>query len=310
MTYDELLKGLSWKPEPTAMPRGGYARVVVGGMGGSALPANAGRFLEASLPFAAHRDYGLPEDASADALYVAMSYSGNTEETLSFAEEALRRGFNLAAVDDGGALGALARDKNFPHVLVPGGMQPRNALFYQLRALLALTGRTELSQELESASFDAGEAQAAADALAEMLSGGLPVFYSSRGNAFLAHAAKINMNETAKMPAYANVFPEMNHNEMQSFDTMAPDASASAARLVLLHDEADDARIRRRMDVMRSLMHERGRRIVDVPITGASRAEKLARGWFVSHRAALALAEERGVDPEAVPFIEDFKKRL
>ena len=310
MTYDELRTGLAWKPEPSAMPACGYARVIVGGMGGSALPANAARFLEPALPFAAHRDYGLPEDAAGDALYVAMSYSGNTEETLSFAEEALARGFTLAAVDDGGALGDLAREKNLPHVLVPKGMQPRNALFYQLQALLALAGRDELAEGLASASFDAGEAQGAADALAEALSGGLPVFYSSRNNAFLAHAAKINMNETGKMPAYANVFPELNHNEMQSFDTMAPAASAGIARLVLLRDEADDARIQRRMDLVRDLMHERGRRVVDVPLLGANRAEKLVRGWFVTHRAALALAEERGIDPEAVPLIEDFKKRL
>ena len=289
----------------------GYsALVIVGGMGGSALPAHALRFFDPALAIATHRDYDLPEDASADALYVALSYSGNTAEALSFARAARERGLSLAVVASGGELLALAEEAGIPYVRVPSGMQPRNALFYSTRALAELIVREVLVAPLAEISFDADAVEREAQSLAKKLKGALPIVYTSRRNGFLAHAAKINFNETAKTPAFANVFPELNHNEMQSFDTAAPEAVAALARFVLLRDPADDPRLAKRMDVFAELMRERGREVIEVPLVGSSRTEAFLRTWFLTHRAARALAEERGVDPDAVSFIEDFKKRI
>ncbi|MDP2594107.1 MAG: SIS domain-containing protein [bacterium] len=310
MTYSELADALAWTPKVEGNLPPKKWRVVVGGMGGSALPAHAARFLDPAAPVCAHRDYDLPEDAGGTMLYIAISYSGNTEETLSFARAALEQQFALAVIASGGELLALAKSENLPHVAVPGGMQPRNALFHQLRALLAVLGRNDLLDALTAATFDHVAVEAEAAALAGILANALPIFYASRKNGFLAWVAKIQTNESAKMPACANVFPELNHNEMQSFDTPAPEAAAALARFVLLHDPADDARIGKRMQVFAELMRERGRSVTDIALTGASRAEMLARTWFFVHQTALALAVARGVNPEAVPLVEAFKKRL
>lgn len=310
MTYDELHTELTWLPEVSRVIPKDYSRVVVGGMGGSALPAYAARFLEPTLQFAVHHDYDLPEDASDDALFVAISYSGNTAETLSFARMAQERGHQLCIVTSGGALAAFAKEHEVPHVLVPGGIQPRNALFYQLRALLALTNNSAFLGALAGVSFDKALVEKEGTLLAGALAGALPIFYASRKNKFLAYLGKIMCNETGKMPAYANVFPEMNHNEMQSFDTAAPPEVAALARLVLLHDATDDARITERMDVFADLMRERGRTVIEVAIEGGSRVEKLVRSWFVLETAAFTLATARGADPDNVPLVEEFKKRL
>lgn len=311
MTYEELRQELTRESviegaaRPTEAPR-----VVVGGMGGSALPAYAVRFLDPAVPIAAHHGYDLPEGALADTLYVAISYSGNTEETLSFAKAVRDNNYPLAVIASGGALAEFAREHALPFVQVPSGIQPRNALFYLLRGLLALLNRADLLEALAAVTFDEAAAQQEADALASAVADALPIFYSSRSNGFLAHAFKINMNETAKLPSFCNVFPELNHNEMQSFDTFAPEAVGALARFALLSDARDDARIARRMQVFAELMRARGRSVTEVALLGESRAEQLVRGWFVAHRSAHALAAARGVDPDAVPLVEDFKKKL
>ncbi len=311
MTYDELRQECSRPLSIEGAPRpAGRTQIIVGGMGGSALPAYALRFFDPALPIATHRDYDLPEDAPEDALYVALSYSGNTAEALSFARAARERGLPLAVIASGGELLALAEEAGIPYVRVPGGMQPRNALFYSTRALAELMGRDALVAPLGGVSFDADALEREVRSLAGKLAGALPIIYASRRNGFLAYVSKINLNETAKMPAFANVFPELNHNEMQSFDSATPEDVAALARFVLLRDPSDDPRLAKRMDVFAELMRERGRQVVEVPLPDASRAEVFLRTWFLMHRTARALAEERGVDPDAVSFIEDFKKRI
>ncbi|MCR4333720.1 MAG: hypothetical protein NUV60_01715 [Patescibacteria group bacterium] len=310
MRYQDLLQELTQDPVIEGGEVLSAPHTVVGGMGGSALPAHAAPFLDPTLSISTHRDYDLPEDAGPNTLFVAISHSGNTEETLSFAQAAQERGFPLAVIASGGKLADFAVTESLPQVRVPTSLQPRDSLFYLLHALLAIIGREDLRTALKAVSFDTDAAERDAKELSDKLVGALPLFYAARKNGFLAYVSKIHLNETAKMPSYANVFPELNHNEMQSFDTPAPEAVAALAHFVLLRDTNDDPRIVRRMDVFAELMRERGRTVIDVPLTGTSRAEQLARHWFVMHRTAHLLAEARAVDPETVPLVEDFKKRL
>ncbi len=311
MTYDELQQQLIWQPQVVGRLSAPRARVIVGGMGGSALPAHALRFLDSALAIETHRDYDLPENAGQDALYVAISYSGNTEETLSFAHAAHELGYAVAVIsDEGGALDRFAKDKGIPHVLVPAGIQPRDALFYLLHALVRLLERNDITEQLRAVSFDARTAERDAHSLSLTLADAFPIFYASRRNGFLAYAAKIQMNETGKMPAAANVFPELNHNEMQSYDTAAPEALGRLARFVLVSDQSDHPRISQRMALFTQLMSERSRMVANLPLGQGPRAEQLATGWYVTHLAARALARARSIDPDKVPLIEQFKAQL
>lgn len=310
MTYDTLQSALAWHPDienPIETP---FPSFVVGGMGGSALPGNAVRFLDATAPISVHRDYDLPEDDTSRALHIAISYSGNTAETLSFAQAALAKGHALAVIAAGGELLTLAQKESLPLVRVPDGLQPRDALLYLLPALLALMGREDLRAALSRVVFSAEEVTRESEELSATLGGALPIFYASRKNGFLAYVSKIHVNETAKMPAFANVFPELNHNEMQSFDTLAPEVVAELARFVVLCDGTDDTRIQKRMTVFTELMKEKGRSVTEVMLSNGTRAEQLVRHWYVMHLTARKLAHDRNVDPNTVPLVEDFKKRL
>lgn len=310
MIFEDVRKQLEWTPRVEGGSLPAYRHVVVGGMGGSALPGYAVRFLNAAIPLSVHSDYDLPEYLPEGALCVAISFSGNTEETLSFAHAAHARGLPLGVITSGGELLAFALEEGIPHVLVPKSGQPRDALIYLVHALLACLNRPEEAALLRTLSFDEQDMAESMQILTGFLRGGLPLFYASRPNGFLARLAKVMTNETAKMPGFANVFPELNHNEMESFDQPAPKEVADLARFVLLRSASDDARIKTRMDVFRDCMTEGGRNVLDLPLYGETRAGLLVENWYLFHRAAKALAEERGVDPEAVPLVEEFKKRL
>lgn len=309
MTYEDLRAMLAWQPSLSGSLPPVPRETVVGGMGGSALPAHALRFLDPSVPISAHRDYGLPEGAHPEALYVAISYSGNTAETLSFAREALERGFSLAVISSGGELAQLAQERALPFVRVPEGFQPRDGLLYLLRALAFLLGRDDLSREMSEATFDEARVERDTQTLAAEIADAWPLFYAARRNGFLAYSAKVFFNETGKAPAAANVFPELAHNELQAFDASAP-ASAGAARFVFMRDREDDPRVKEKMEYARDLLRARGRRVVELELSEATRARQLARGWFTLRAAAIAVAQARGADPVAIPLIEEFKKKF
>ncbi len=310
ITYEDLRAQLMWTPQQEGKLPDVSTHVVLGGMGGSALPAYAARFLDPTLSLFVHRDYDLPEKILPEALHVAVSYSGNTAETLSFAQSAHKQKLPLAIITSGGKLAEFARTNTIPLLSIPTGLQPRNALFYLLHSLCVLLGRTDISDTLSTVTFDANEVETHAADLSQKLSETLPLFYSSRKNGFLAYYAKISFNETGKVPAYANLFSELNHNEMQSLDTMAPKNIVESMRFVLLRDTNDDARVIRRMEVFTELMNERERIVIPLNIDGETRATQLVRNSFYFQVAATAMANSRGVEPDTVPLIEDFKRRL
>src|SRR5665648_871473 len=89
-------------PAPPSRPTG----VVVCGMGGSAIGADLvlACLPRLPVPVAVVRGYGLPAWVGATTLVVAVSYSGDTEETLTCAAEGLERGCTPICIASGGAL--------------------------------------------------------------------------------------------------------------------------------------------------------------------------------------------------------------
>ena len=115
------------------------ANIVVGGMGGSALAALIATVWPSfSEPFEICRNYEIPGYVGADTLFVASSYSGNTEETLAALAEAESKKAQIAVISSGGKLAETAKDKGYPLVLLPSGFQPRFAALYNLKALLTI----------------------------------------------------------------------------------------------------------------------------------------------------------------------------
>jgi glucose/mannose-6-phosphate isomerase len=290
------------------------SEVVVCGMGGSALAAEFLRSGGVGWPISINRDYGWPRPPAklADALLVLSSYSGNTEEVLDVARLAAAEGnLNVAVISAGGQLLELARGERWPHVVLPEGWPPRLALGYFLQALALLVGDRALLAGLGVVSLSTSRAADEAANLVEALGNRVPVIYSSSRNLAAAYHWKIEFNETGKLPAFYNVLPELNHNELSGLDPQSPVADfARRLHFIFLTDEGDHPRVKRRFQALGELFSRRHLAVSRVNLSGAGRWEQLLQNYLVSVWTAFYLARRAGVDPVSVPMIEDFKKLI
>jgi len=291
--------------------------LVIGGMGGSHLAADILAMLAPGLVRKIHMDYwseDLAGDALKDCLFVASSYSGNTEETIDFAKKALASGRKVAVMATGGKLLELAKEKGLPYVEIPKtGIQPRSALGYGIMALAKISGRVELVTELArlNETLDSSAQKVAGAELAQKLFGKVPVIYSSLKNQPIAYNWKIKFNETGKMPAFYNVFPELNHNEMTGFDLNEKSKELGARfYFIFLYDDADHPMIKKRMDVCKKLYQDRGLTVTEVNLFGKNRIEKILQSLLLADWTALKSAELYGSEAEQVPMVEEFKKLI
>lgn len=295
-----------------------HEKFVVVGMGGSHLAADLIKTWNPYAPVKVFSDYNLPplsDKELSESLLIANSYSGNTEEVVDFFNQARERKFSLAVISIGGKLIKLAEDAGIPYVQMPDtGIQPRMALGYNLLAILSLMGNengireaTRLSHELDSSEFESAGA-----ALAERLRGYIPIIYSSTRNAAIAYNWKIKFNETGKIPAFYNVFPELNHNEMIGFDVKdATKKLSDNMFFLILRDSDDNPRILKRMDILEKLYALRKLPVEMLALEkGESGFYKIFSSFVLADWTSYYTAKQYGVEPEQVPMVEEFKKLI
>ncbi len=310
-------KQFSYEPRLEQGPLPSYAKVVVAGMGGSHLAADILANLAPERNIQVWSDYGLPPYMSlneTETLFIASSYSGNTEETIDAYQAARGRGMSCAIVAVGGKLIELAKQDGVPFIQLPNtGIQPRSALGYSLRGLIELLGLKDLAREANAlvSSLDPAALEEEGKRLADKLDGRVPVVYSSHRNACIAYNWKIKFNETGKVPAFYNLVPELNHNEMTGFDVVDSTKSLSERFVfVFLRDNQDHPRNQRRMEVMARLYRDRGLTVIELELEGADRMEWIFRSLLLADWTAVALAERYGLESEQVPMVEEFKKLI
>ncbi len=232
------------------------------GMGGSAIGGDViisclGDQLQ--IPALVNRNYHLPNFVDENTLAIVSSFSGNTEESLNAFNEAVAKQAQIVCLTSGGKLKILAQEKGIPVITIPGGMPPRCALGYlSVPVLFLLTDNKianvpekdfhetlELLKELEE-KYSPESVDNLALHTAELLHGKIPVIYSS--NDMLGAVTvrwKGQFSENAKQLAFANVFPELNHNEIVGWEKL-PEL-LQKFQIIYLSDKQDNPRNAARM---------------------------------------------------------------
>lgn len=322
-------KQFEWEPTvENADKWKALGKYIICGMGGSHLQGDVFQNAVPGFDLAVYQDYGLPgwqDEVLKETLIIASSYSGNTEEALSSYEMAKENSYPVAAISTGGKLIALAKEQQVPYIQIPDtGIQPRSALGFTFKALAKMVGRDDIVKGAERLGEQlaqvAGTLEAEGKALAERLQGHIPVIYASNKNYSIAYNWKIKFNETGKIPAFYNLFPELNHNEMNGFSAQGGpatggDASAKAPptdifHFIFLRDTVDHSRIQKRMNVLASQLHARGFQVEEVSLGEGAMLDKIFGSLLMADWTALHTAKLYGHDPEQVPMIEEFKKSL
>lgn len=298
-----------------------FDRVMVTGMGGSAIVGDLlARLLD--LPVKTNRGYNLPKAAGTEDLLIAVSYSGNTEETLSALKDGRRRGMNALGLTTGGKMESYCARESIPLVKIPTGHQPRASTGYMLFPLLKLfekagfAGTIDLEKVVDRIEelADSWNSSVPTESnepkrLAEEFEGKVPIIYGTKGNTrVVAYRWKTQINENAKQPAYWNVFPELNHNETVGYQ-LGSDLMKNG-KVITLKNGLELERNELRMKIMEDIFTDEG---IDYSIAQAPQGNKfvkiIGQVYFGDYFSVyLALLNE--VDPSPVELIEDFKARL
>lgn len=319
------LRDALWRVESANLaPHDAPGGLVVAGMGGSAIGgalASAALGDRASRPIVAVRDYALPAWVGAGTTVLCASYSGNTEETLGAYEAAGAVGARRIVATTGGALADAARADGVPVIPLPAMFQPRVAVGYLLVVALevaALAGvAPSLRAEVEAAAARLeglvgdwgpdGPEDALPKQLARTLRGTVAQIVGAGLTVPVAYRWKTQLNENAKVPAFAAELPEIGHNEIVGWEG-APELGRFSA--VFLDDVELHPRVQQRIDVTCDVIGDAAASVSRVAGVGETRLERLVSLVLLGDLVSLYVAVLRGVDPTPVTAIERLKAVL
>ena len=299
--------------------------VVVLGMGGSGiagdvLVAIAAPFMP--VPVGVVKGYEPPDYVGPGSLVFAISFSGNTEETIEAATGAFEAGASLVVVAGGGHLVQLASEWEVPVVPVPTDIpQPRAALgAMAIPPLVALEGiglfpgaLQWVDQAIDQLSRRRDELVrpgSRAETIARQIGRTIPLVHSSQAlGAAAALRWKAQINENAKSPAFVNVYPELCHNELAGWGQHG-DVTRQLITLVNLRHDAEHPQVARRFDLVAEVLREVVADIVEVHAAGEGDLAQLLDLALIGDFVSLHLAGNEGIDPGPIPVLEDLKYQL
>ena len=310
---------------PNSTPN--FKNIVVLGMGGSAIGGDLlSDYLadELSIPMVVIRGYDIPKFVDENSLVFAVSYSGNTEETLSALKRCLEVKARVIALTSGGKLAVLSRENNFPVIKVPVGIQPRAAISYLFFPILKALKRLGLIREksgeieetfniLQELSKKYGAKSPSENNLAKKVALSLyqhlPLVYGSEGLLeAVAMRWKTQINENSKWPCFWNVFPELDHNEIVGYEI--ENNINQQIKIVYLQDKESSLRVEQRREITRKIIGEKVVEFIICPTKGKGEMSRVFSLIYLGDLVSYYLAILNQVDPSPVACIEDLKKEL
>ncbi len=291
--------------------------VLIEGLGGSGI---GGTIVaewcknSSAVPILINKDYSLPHWVSENTLVIACSYSGNTEETLEAALEAVAKGAQLAAVTSGGQLAEYCQSVGVSPLIIPGGEPPRGMLGYSLVCLLGILNhygistpniQEEINQTVSLLQREEENIQKEAESLAVEMQSTTMCIYANEGMGGVATRWRQQLNENSKMVGWDATIPEMNHNELVGWAGGNDNIS-----VVFLTSEGDHPRNLLRTQLNKELIKTYTPKVFEVKAKGNS---QMARALYLIHLGdwlSYFLQQLHGVDILDIKVINALKGEL
>lgn len=303
-----------------------FNKIVVCAMGGSAIGADMAKFLVekySTLPIQIVRDYNLPNWVNDSTLAIVISYSGNTEETLSGYVQAKNKNAQIFCLASGGKLLELAKQDNYQYFVLPPNMPPRTAWghsFFIVLELLIKMGKLaeseidlnscvlEMSQAVSMYSEDIAMENNLSKQIALNLSNRIPVVFGAEHLATVARRLKGEFNENSKIPSFYEEIPELNHNAQQGLtcsENLKKSISIVSLKSSLFHE-----RNQLRTDIIGQTFAKQGFDIRTIEIAGDNYDKSICHGVIFGDYLSVYLAFLLGHDPVPFTAIEELKGML
>jgi glucose/mannose-6-phosphate isomerase len=298
-------------------------KVIISGLGGSAISGDLLKnFLkdELNLPVHINRNYFLPSFADEKTLLIASSYSGNTEETLSAFNDALKRKCKIISLSTGGKLETLSTSNSVPFIRLQKGFQPRYALGLSFFSLLKVFEKLNLIQSQQSIisrtislwkekANEYSNENNIALSIAQQLIGFVPVIYSASDytNA-VGYRFKSQINENSKLHAFHHEFPEMNHNEIIGWESHQQ--KQFHTKVIYLLDETYHPQIKKRFQIVSEFIRKSDVEIITIESKENDFKVRIMDLIFLVDWISFYLGVIRRFDPSEIDYINLLKERL
>jgi glucose/mannose-6-phosphate isomerase len=307
---------------------GDIKNIVFCGMGGSAVGAeiiNCYLRNEIKAPITINKEYSLPRFLNKDSLVVVVSYSGNTEETLSAYKEAQNRQAKMIILTSGGRLADLAGKDGHPCLLIPKGLPPRGALAFLSFPVLAIFSRMRLIEDKEkeveetisllerlkkeSLGVEIQTQSNPAKKLAKQLCNNFCVIYgASEHLGGVVTRWRGQLAENSKQLASSHVLPEMNHNEIVGWQH--PGKLLKKFVVLFLRDSQDHPQVKKRIEISKEILQKEDVLVEQIHSRGKSLLARTFSLIYVGDFVSLYLAVLNAENPTPVKRIDYLKRRL
>ena len=303
-----------------------YDSLLIMGMGGSGVSGDVLSLLSnevSSKKITVRKSYSIPKKImEVKPFCLFISCSGNTEETLSGLNDAIKNNLDWAVISSGGKLIDLAIDHNKEYIKIPDGLQPRAAFGYLTQAVCKIVDIVEgtnflkelrdvgnylneiLNEEEDSEIF------IEAKKIAKQINKKTCIIYGGTDlTELVASRWKTQINENAKSKAFVGSMPEVHHNAILSWDADV-EGSKSNYVLILLRDNSENSQIAKRFDLTQKLLGEKVEIFNIEPKSQSTTLFKLMELVLLGDLFSISLADELNMIPEDIEGIENLKKLL
>jgi len=305
-----------------------FTKIVFAGLGGSAIGGDIVRsylYFESKVPISVCREYELPAYVDNSTLVFILSYSGNTEETLSAYQQAKEKDAELILISSDGVLKEYAKNDRVSFIEIPGGLPPRCALGYLSIIPLAILNKLGMIKDVASSISETvrvleelknknlnphiGQKDNIAKYIADKLFDKFAVIYSASIH-FDTAVTRLRgqFNENSKSLASTHVFPEMNHNEIMGWQN--PKKIFKNFIVLMLRDKDMHRRVAKRMDITGDILKEEDISVLEIWSRGENLLSRIFSLIYIGDFISFYLAILYGIDPTPVDRVTYLKKRL
>ncbi|MCX6817278.1 MAG: bifunctional phosphoglucose/phosphomannose isomerase [Candidatus Aenigmarchaeota archaeon] len=295
-------------------------RVFVCGMGGSGIVGDmlAGVFPNNEIRVL--KGYGLPAYVKNGDMVFFVSYSGDTEETLSAFREAVKRKCEIFAITSGGELERECCRRGLACMRVPKGLKPRFAIGHMLFPIIAILEKAkflekqnldlviknlkETRDEIKSSKLMKDNP---AKRIAYKLINSVPVIHGFGIYEPVVYRARTQFNENSKVVAMCETYPELNHNSILGWEDTALSRNFS---VIIIRDNSENERMRRRINFTKELLKRSARSVIEVWSVYPYELSRALSTMYVLDFVSIYLGMLRGKDPGDDSLISKLKTIL
>jgi len=249
----------------------------------------------------------LPVFCDKNTLLICVSRSGNVKETLSQLEQGIKNKCKIIVVSLGGEILKIAEKLKIPFIALPEEFKEKETreifpyLFGLLMNISKKSGLIKKNYDFKSLPKES-ETEKEAEDLALKIKNLFPIICSQYHS--LSFKWESDLSESGKILSKGTVFPELAHNELESWQNLNEKHC-----LILLRSQEEQKEITTLVEAIKNILNKEVK-IIEIFGKGKNKAEEILYLTWLSGFTGYFLGKQKGIDPKETKYIKMMKEEL